>query len=316
LNYLQAYCMQSLLAHIEEKAGLPGLVEQLHERLSGSELNTLLLELFRRRAGKLSAPQVLQQFSTNRFVTPSAIDQLHYLEYDAALIRKAKEKGFTALQLSPLAPLGTCSVLGLVDQNNVVTALRGAEVVADATNVLALRVAQDTKKTGSKKPIQYCTVHRHVRSQALTMPWHTAHFGIFCAVTGGYDTGSYGFELAALRDHIDLYLALLQEQFAAKDLILRLYFKEDAPSFRKQLEAQLATLPEGMTLELEGPGEGTAYYSPVQFKFFTRLGDGEINLIDGGFVDWTQKLLPNRKHRLLISGAGTDLLLKLALKLI
>jgi hypothetical protein len=308
--------MHSLLAQIEEKAGLPGLIDQLNERLSGSEVNTLLLELFRRRTGELSAPQVLQQFGTNRFVRPSAIDQLHYLEYDAALIRRAKEMGFTAVQLSPLAPLGTCSALGPVDQNNVVTALRGAEVVADATNVLALQVAQDTKKSRSKEPIQYCTVHRHVRSQALTMPWHTAHFGIFCAVTGGFDTGSFGFELAALRDHIDLYLALLKDQFSPQDLALRLYFKEDVPAFRKLLEAQWATLPGGMTLELKGPGEGTAYYSQVQFKFFARLGDGEINLIDGGFVGWSQKLLQNRKHRLLISGAGTDLLLKLKLGLI
>ena len=308
--------MHSLIAHIEEKAGLPGLIDQLNERLSGSELNTLLLELFRRRAGELSAPQVLEQFGANRFVTPSAIDQLHYLEYDASLIKRAKEKGFTALQLSPLAPLGTCSALGLVHQNNVVTALRGAEVVADATNVLALRVAQDTKKSGSKEPIKYCTVHRHVRSQALTMPWHTAHFGIFCAVTGGFDTGSYAFELLALREHIDLYLALLEEQFAPADLILRLYFKEEAPAFRKNLEDQLATLPEGMTLEVKDPGEGTAYYEGVQFKFFARSGGEEINLIDGGFVNWTQKLLHNRKHRLLISGAGTDLLLKLKLGLI
>jgi len=308
--------MQTFVTQLEEKAGLPGLVEQLHRRLSGSELNTLLLELFRRRAADLGTPQVLQQFGANRFVKPSPIDQGEYLAYDATLVRRAKERGFRALQLSPLAPLGTCSVLGPVAQNNVVTALRGVEAVADATNVLALQVAQDTKKKSSREPIKYCTAHRHVRSQALTMPWHTAHFGIFCAVTGGFDTGGHSFELAALQDHIDLYLALLAEQFSFGDLILRLYLKEDITSLRHLLEKQLSTLPAGMTLELKDPGEGTSYYGQVQFKFFARLGNGEINLIDGGFVDWTQKLLQNRKHRLLISGAGTDLLLKLKLGLI
>ena len=308
--------MQSLLAHIEEKAGMPGLAALLHERLSGSELNTLLLELFRRRTEALSAPQVLQQFAANRFVTPSAIGQLHYLEYDAELIRRARESGFRALQLSPLAPLGTCSAIGLVDQNNVVSALRGAEVVADATNVLALQVARDTKTNATKELIKYCTVHRHVRSQGLTEPWHTAHFGIFCAVSGGYDTGAYAFELAAVKDHLALYLALLQGQFEPKDLILRIYLKEENPAFQKLLEEHLNALPQGMTLQVKQAADSTAYYQLVQFKFFARLAEGEINLIDGGFVDWTQKLLQNRKHRLLISGAGTDLLLKLKLQLI
>lgn len=34
-----------------------------------------------------------------------------------------------------------------------------------------------------------------------------------------------------------------------------------------------------------------------------------INIGDGGFVDWTQKLLGNKKERCLISGIGLDRLL-------
>ena len=308
--------MTNLSKHIEDRRGLSGLVEQLHGQLSGSELNTLLLELFRRRAADLTAPQVLQQFAANRFCTPSAIDQRHYLEQDLALIRQAEARGFRALQLSPLAPLGTCSAVGLVDQNNVVSALRGTEVVADATNVLALQVALDTRKGAGSHPIKYCTVHRHVRSQGLTEPWHTAHFGIFCAVTGGLDTGSHRFELSALRDHLELYLSLLQDQLDANDLLLRLYFRGGNALFRERFEEQLATLPGSVAVHLEQPMDTTAYYETVQFKFFLRHGGAEINLIDGGFVPWTRELLQNRKHRLLISGAGTDLLLKLKLGLI
>jgi hypothetical protein len=206
--------------------------------------------------------------------------------------------------------------VGLVDQNNVVSALRGTEVVADATNVLALQVALDTKKNPAGGLLKYCTVHRHVRSQALTEPWHTAHFSIFCAVTGGFDPGAHAFELAALRDHVELYLALLQNAFDARNLVLRLYLKDDNALFRDRLQEQLDTLPGGIALHMEPAGSGTAYYQAVQFKFFLLHKDGEINLIDGGFVPWTQDLLQNRKHRLLISGLGTDLLLKLRLGLI
>ena len=308
--------MRPIAQHIEDRKGLSGLVDQLHSQLSGSELNTLLLELFRRRTDTLTAPQVLQQFGSNRFCAPSAIEQLHYLEYDTALIRAATARGFRSLQLSPLAPLGTCSAVGLVDQNNVVSALRGTEVVSDATNVLALQVAQDTQKGGSREPVKYCTVHRHVRSQALSEPWHTAHFGIFCAVTGGFNRGGYSFELAALRDHIHLYLSLLQDQFDLSQLVLRLYLKDDNPPFCARLEEEMASLPKDLALHLEQPSGGTSYYQTLQFKFFARHQGAEINLIDGGFVPWTKDLLQNRKHRLLISGAGTDLLLKLKLGLI
>lgn len=308
--------MPPIAKHIENRRGLEGLVEQLCTQLSGSELNTLLLELFRRRAGALQPPQVLQQYTRNRFCAPSAIEQLHYLEYDTHLLKRAKERGFPSLQLSPLAPLGTCSAVGLVDQNNVVSALRGTEVVADATNVLALQVALDTRQQAQKTPIKYCTVHRHVRSQGLAEPWHTAHFSIFAAVTGGFDGGSYRFELAALRDHIELYRTLLQDLFDPAQLVLRLYLKEDNGSFRGHLQELFSGLSKELAVHIERPDAPSAYYQLVQFKFFALHKGSEINLIDGGFVDWTQKLLQNQKHRLLISGAGTDLLLKLKLQMI
>jgi hypothetical protein len=36
----------------------------------------------------------------------------------------------------------------------------------------------------------------------------------------------------------------------------------------------------------------------------------EFDYIDGGFADWTSKLLNNKKERLLTSGIGTDFLLR------
>jgi hypothetical protein len=32
----------------------------------------------------------------------------------------------------------------------------------------------------------------------------------------------------------------------------------------------------------------------------------DVQLVDGGFVDWTQRLLGDAKERLLVSGAGSD----------
>jgi len=46
-------------------------------------------------------------------------------------------------------------------------------------------------------------------------------------------------------------------------------------------------------------------------KMIIEINDREIEIADGGFVDWTQQLLGNKKERLLISGFGLDLLYKL-----
>ena len=62
--------------------------------------------------------------------------------------------------------------------------------------------------------------------------------------------------------------------------------------------------------------EPNAYYCLAQFKTFLQYKGNQINLSDGGFVDWTQQLLSNKKHRLFISGIGTELVYKLMNKMI
>jgi hypothetical protein len=43
------------------------------------------------------------------------------------------------------------------------------------------------------------------------------------------------------------------------------------------------------------------------FKIFATPSTGrEQELVDGGDVDWTQKLLNNAKERLVISGCGSE----------
>ena len=49
----------------------------------------------------------------------------------------------------------------------------------------------------------------------------------------------------------------------------------------------------------------------TRFSLNLVYNDKEYNLGDGGFVDWGQKLTGNYKERMLISGIGIELLLKL-----
>jgi hypothetical protein len=52
---------------------------------------------------------------------------------------------------------------------------------------------------------------------------------------------------------------------------------------------------------------GQGYYVGAGFQVFARDGSGtEYFIVDGGFTDWTQQWLSNRKERLLTSGLGSE----------
>jgi len=305
--------MRNISNLVAKKMGYSNLFNDLSEKLSASELNTLLLELFRTRAKKITAAELLRQFEKNRFAAPSEVDTINFKEFEIRCLKLAKSKGFTPVTLSPLAPFGTCSAVAFVDQNNVVTALRGTEVVSDATNVLSILMAREFKKKKDHGLIKYAATHRHARSQALSNPAFTAHFGIFCLATGGPDTGSFTFELEQLVDHINIHYSVYSNEFDLNKerLLLKIYLKEENEIFHQRLKDNIKTISDATIVEIERQLDPGDYYKLVQFKFFLVRNGQEVNLSDGGFVDWTQKLIPNKKHRLIISGVGTELIHKM-----
>jgi hypothetical protein len=223
----------------------------------------------------------------------------------------AKSKRFMPITLSPLTVLGACSVVGFVDQNNIVTALRGTEVVSDATNVFALLIANEFKKNKNSFVLKYAATHRHVRGQAFSNPAFTPHFSIFCMATGGRDTGSYSFELEHLLDHISTHISIFTNELPGKKLLLKIYLKEKNEIFEQKLNQALQQVNSLATIKTEKQVNTNRYYRLVQFKFFIEHQGKEFNLSDGGFVNWTQQLIPNKKHRLIVSGIGTELIHKI-----
>src|SRR5512143_416644 len=94
----------------------------------------------RRRAAVRTPADVLAQYRRDRFVRPAELDQRVLVELDGHLLAAAA--GFDAIELSPVAPLGTCSTVAATDQHRTLGALRATEVVSDPTNVLALECAE------------------------------------------------------------------------------------------------------------------------------------------------------------------------------
>ncbi|HEX5152508.1 MAG TPA: hypothetical protein VFW07_13755 [Parafilimonas sp.] len=299
--------MNNIAKLIAEKTGYANLLDDLN-KLSGSELNSLLLELFRKRIKKISPAALLNDFDKNRFSAPSSVETISFKQFELRYLELAVAKKFNVVTLSPLTSLGACSVMGYVDQNNVVSALRGTEVISDATNVFALMIANEFKKRRMNEVIKYATTQRHVRSQALHNPAFTTHFGVFCMASGGLDKGNFSFELQHLPEHMQIHQSLLSNEFDKEKLFIKIFLKDDNKIFYQKLQGLLKDFT---NVKIEKETNEGSYYTLAQFKFFLNHEGKEINLSDGGFVDRTQKLIPNKKHRLIISGIGTELIHKI-----
>lgn len=303
------------LQRLLRKTGHEDLISIL-DKLTLSELNSLMLEVYKQRASRQSVREIMKAYETNRFVCPSSIDSVAFLKTEIELLQLAEERGFKSLTLSPLAPLGSTSGIASVDQNKIVSALRGTEVVADATNVLALEAAvQRMKSTFDHSIFDCCSVHRHVRAQSLSGKGFTAHFDIFCAVSAGKDIGNFAFEMSSLQKHIELYYSYLGHNVGPKNVkVIIKALKEEGKenTFTNLMFEEIKKKFQGTNLEfVEVPYEAHKYYRQLRFSVNVIHDGTEYNIGDGGFVDWAEKLTGNKKERMLTSGMGIEFLLKL-----
>jgi hypothetical protein len=300
---------------IAQRTGNGQLIDLLGEQMPGTECNSLLLEVFARRAKQLTAPELLKQYEKNRFVQPAETDFLHLLEQSLATLKNLREHGFIPLQMSPLRQLGSCSVVATVNQNKVVSALRNCEVSSDATNAMALYICSQKKKhkhPPSTEHIRYCTVQRHVRAQEIKIKGFSPHFTIGCLVSSGIDTGSFAFEKQALGDHLNALNDLLTTVFNTGKVRFRLQQRDGYPDhlFPAVLDYLHKSFPNLEVTVDDKPGTNN-YYKGLQFKADITVKQKHFEIADGGFVDWTQQLLNNKKERFFITGFGLELLNKM-----
>ncbi len=309
-----------ILERIQREAGVPELIDVLAERLAPTDLQSLLLEVYRRRALNMQPGQLLERYERDRFVRPSDIapNVLADIERLAWSLLPAP---YVAVELSPVCPLGTNATIATVDQSKVVTTIRNTEVVADATNVLALECASRRRLLLRRNPqnrerVRLCASHRVVRGQAYrAAPGVLPHFRLLGLCAAGRDEGSFQFEATSLVEQITFYLQLLHaiSRLGYQAHQLRVALTDLEQGRRTQtlmtqvLQPLMATYP-SVLCELDPTREtGRGYYVGACFHIYATNGAGaEFELIDGGFTTWTQQLLSNHKERLLISGLGIE----------
>lgn len=301
---------------VEQRIGSESLVEKLCEQLSGSELSSLLLEVFSQKTQQLKPADLLKQYSTNRFVQPPETNYIFLLERTLATLKVFAAHGFKPQQVSPLSQLGTCSVVASVDQQKIVSAVRNCEVLSDATNALALYISY-LKKTNSMaiasgEHIKFSSVQQHVRAQPTTVKGFSPHFTIGCLVSSGIDSGNYTFELRALQEHFTALREVLHQVFNTQPVYFKLLQRKGYTA-GAELVAKVydhLTQVHALDVRLASDVSDNNYYAGIQFKAVITIKGQEIEIADGGFVDWTQQILNNRKERFCISGFGLELLNK------
>lgn len=309
---------ERMMARIEREAGVPNLLDVLTERLAPSDVQSLLLEVYVRLARKTSPRQLLAQYEGNRFVSPSAADARLLVELDR-LALQLLPAGYGLLELSPLCPLGTASVVGPVSQNKVVSTIRNTEVVADSTNVLALECAVRRKRfkrdaSTSREPVLLAASQRVTRSQVFKGAGLSSHFRLFSLCAAGRDEGSYRFESQHLLEQMSFYVRLVWAvaQLGSRFRDIRVAVTDFSGGLTATLEEQvLRPLSErfpdvGRGVEPDRSW-GRGYYDDVCFAVYaTDTSDQELLLVDGGVTRWTRQLLSDEKERLVISGLGAE----------
>jgi hypothetical protein len=91
---------EKIVERVVRRAGVPDLVEVLSRRLGRPALQSLLLEVARRRASEVTPARLLERYEGDRFVRPSTVDVRKLLEFDR-LAYALLPPGFEPLELSP-----------------------------------------------------------------------------------------------------------------------------------------------------------------------------------------------------------------------
>jgi hypothetical protein len=278
----------------------PGARRVLEEGLSPTDLQTLLMDLARTRSAGIDPARLRWRWAEDRFVQPAEVDPRRL----AALLARAwtlLPAEFAGVELSPVAPFGTCSALGPVDQNRILSTIRSSEVVSDPTNVLALEAERRRRLTQDDVHLAaHCRVLRAQRFPA----GFSAHFALLALVSSGRDRGSSATELDFIRRHLTAWRTLLDDILGAGR------FSIDYSTFGDRVLSERITghlVPDFPELRPAAePMPGSEYYQGLRFKIIAPTPDGDLDVGDGGLTDWTAQLGANAKERCLVSCLATE----------
>ncbi|MEU8222923.1 hypothetical protein [Kribbella sp. NPDC048915] len=270
-----------------------GSRDALVDGLSQSELQSVLLDVLRERAAKVTPARLLQRWQQDRFVRPADVSPRELVRTQQRLWGLLPSS-FDGVQLSPVTPLGTCSAVAPINQHQVLSTIRGTEVASDPTNELAIEAA--VRRRAGQDRVHLAACQRVVRAQRFDGPGMTAHFELFVLVSSARDTGSCRTEAELLTEHLRFWQAVL----GAKAELTFTMFAESA--LRERIEDTVQPALDVAFTEDTARTKSATYYAGAALG----IGVGSEGLGDGGFTTWTADLLGDAKERCLTSCISTE----------
>src|SRR5436190_4230297 len=156
------------------------------------------------------------------------------------------------------------------------------------------------------------------RGQKISIrPGVLQHFRLFSLCSSGRDPGNLRYETETVRLHIGFFLKAFKKFLSSKTplRVTSSDFSSGAArsAVRSGVVDKLQSSHDGVKIGFDQERkQGRGYYGALCFKIFATSSTGrEHELVDGGDVNWTQKLLNNAKERLVISGCGSERLCEL-----
>jgi hypothetical protein len=308
---------EKIMARIARALADGDPLQALASGLTPTDLQSLMLHVYRQRSRHKSPAELLSLYERTAMLRPSTADARRLGDIERVATQCAP--AFEAVALSPVAPLGINTVLGEIDQNNCLATIRNGEVLADPTTALALEAAL-RRRAGTAGIIELCSCARALRLQPFDVPGFSPHFALFSMISAGRDRGSRAFEMQALRDHIGVYLKFLDVlqgrgyRFAQVEVNLTETANDDRVLRQAQAEVLEPLAAEHPAADFgidQSREQGRSYYKGLCIGLYAKDPAGvRMNIGDGGFTDWTQRLLSNGKERLLVSAIGIELIAK------
>jgi hypothetical protein len=300
--------MSSAIDRVVKKVGEPDIVRTLASELTASDLTTLLMAAAVERASSVDGSDVLARYGSDRFSRPGTVPFRRLREIEDRFISAVPES-WDWVVVSPLVPFGAHVALGEISQDWVVTTVRANEAAADPTVALALEAAErrrDSRRRQTDEPQRLATIQRIVRGQLYKSPRAFTHFSIFGLVSAGRSQPREQFDPHELQEQLAVYVAALSEVAESVEIVLSTADTRPAAELIESVRQQWQGRTDVTVREDRERLPHQRYYRRACFKINAVIGSETLEIADGGFTDWTERVLDDRHERLLISGAGLD----------
>lgn len=181
-----------------------------------NSLNPILVATMKKKISDITPIELLTNYINKfDFFGPSQIDQRKALKFRSTFYDILPEK-YDAIELAPISPIGTNSVITNISQDVSLSTIRASEVVSDPTTVLLLEAARRRKELMLKQDSFYdlvnlSTFHRVLRLQPFEKSsGFLQHFDLIGILSAGRKEGKNDLVIEVIGEHLDIWIQFVK----------------------------------------------------------------------------------------------------------